>query len=68
MEINEDVNARAGRRDNLNEKAREARREYHRRWQQANRDKVKAYQMAYWERRAAELETAEAGQQETGER
>ena len=52
----------------MNEKAREARREYHRRWQQANRDKVKAYQMAYWERRAAELETAEAGQQETGER
>ena len=36
----------------LEEKAREARREYLRLWRKKNPDKVKAYNQAYWERRA----------------
>lgn len=36
----------------LSEKAKEARRNYHREWNRANPDKVKASQERYWERRA----------------
>ena len=36
----------------LSEEARAKRNEYHRRWSAANRDKLKAAQRRYWERRA----------------
>ena len=52
----------------MNEKAKQARREYHRLWQQANREKVKSYQAAYWERRAAALEEYAARQQDNEEK
>ena len=37
---------------NLNEKARQARNEYQRRWRAANPEKVRAANERYWERRA----------------
>lgn len=37
----------------MNEKAKEARRAYKREWNRKNRDKVKAAQARYWERKAA---------------
>lgn len=39
----------------LTESAKELRRAYRREWYQANRDKVKAAQQRYWERKAAKL-------------
>ena len=39
----------------MNEKAKEARRAYKREWNRRNRDKVKAAQERYWERKAQEL-------------
>lgn len=38
----------------LSEEAKEKRREYHRRWSAANRDKLEAAQARYWEKRARE--------------
>ncbi len=38
----------------------EARREYHRKWARENRDKVKAHQEKYWNKRAAEAAAAAA--------
>ena len=38
----------------MTEAAKEARREYKRRWNAANRDKQREYEMRYWERKAAE--------------
>lgn len=38
----------------MTDQAREARREYKRRWNAANKDKVKAAQQRYWERKAAQ--------------
>ena len=38
----------------MTEKAKEARRAYKREWARKNRDKVKAAQARYWERKAAE--------------
>ena len=49
----------------MNEKAKELRRAYKREWNRRNRDKVKAAQMRYWERKAAEMEAAEQDQAET---
>ena len=37
----------------MNEKAKEARRAYKREWNRRNRDKVRAAQARYWERKAA---------------
>lgn len=37
----------------MNEKAKEARRAYKREWNRRNREKVKAAQARYWERKAA---------------
>lgn len=34
------------------QKAREAQREYNKRWRARNKDKVKLYNQRYWERRA----------------
>lgn len=36
----------------MTEKALEARREYRRKWQRENRDKVKSYNVRYWEKKA----------------
>ena len=38
----------------MTEQAREAQRAYKREWNRKNRDKVKAAQVRYWERKAAE--------------
>ena len=38
----------------MNEKAKEARRQYKREWARRNKDKVKEYQERYWTRKAAE--------------
>lgn len=43
----------------MNEKAKEARRAYKREWNRKNRDKVKAAQTRYWERKAAAAEAAQ---------
>ena len=52
----------------MNEKAKEARRAYKREWNRKNRDKVKAAQARYWERKAAaaaqDQQTDEPAQQE----
>ncbi len=40
----------------------EARREYHRKWQRKNADKVKRYKERYWEKKAAAA--AAAGKEE----
>lgn len=46
----------------MTEKALEARREYRRKWQRENPDKVKSYHVRYWEKKAlkAAAERAEA--------
>lgn len=52
----------------MDERAKELRRAYKREWNRKNRDKVKAAQVRYWERKAAAAEAAEAAQdQQTGE-
>ena len=48
----------AGRKD-MNEKAKELRRAYKREWNRRNRDKVKAAQARYWERKAAAAAAAQ---------
>ncbi|WJQ02174.1 hypothetical protein QT234_18195 (plasmid) [Geobacillus stearothermophilus] len=39
----------------LSEQAKAARREYHRKWREKNREKVRMYQKRYWERKAKEV-------------
>lgn len=41
----------------MTEEAKEARRAYKRAWYAANRDKVRAYVSAYWERKAQAMST-----------
>ena len=48
----------------MTEQAREARRAYRRAWAAANKDKVQAAQIRYWERKAAQQNHADE-QQET---
>lgn len=51
----------------MTDAARQARREYKRKWNKANRDKVKAAQARYWDKKAkeaAEAEQAAAGKEE----
>lgn len=48
----------------MTDQAKRARAEYHRRWQQANKDKIRQYHAAYWERKAAALEMLPEGQQD----
>ena len=43
----------------MNRKAIEARRAYQKAWREKNRDKVKAAQQRYWERKAAQQATQE---------
>jgi hypothetical protein len=52
----------------MNEKAKEARRAYKREWNRKNRDKVKAAQARYWERKAAAAEAAQDQQTDEPER
>ena len=53
----------------MTEAAQEARRAYKREWNRQNRDKVKAAQARYWERKAqAAHDTREAGKGNQGER
>ena len=52
----------------MDERAKELRRAYKREWNRKNRDKVKAAQVRYWERKAAAAAAAEAAQdQQTDE-
>ena len=46
----------------MTEAAKEARRAYQREWKRKNRDKLKAAQIRYWERQAAKIALAPAGQ------
>lgn len=39
----------------LSEQAKAVRCEYHRKWRERNRDKVRMYQKRYWERKAKEV-------------
>ena len=43
----------------MTEAAKEARRAYKRAWNKKNKDKVKAAQARYWERKAQQVEQAE---------
>ena len=43
----------------MTERAKKARREYKRKWNRENRDKVRAHQEKYWERKALEMEETE---------
>jgi hypothetical protein len=52
----------------LSEKAKEARRNYKREWNRANKDKVKASQDRYWERRAAAAAAAADQTPDQGQR
>ncbi len=45
------------------EKAAELRREYKRKWNRANKDKVKAAQERYWQRKAEQVLQQEAAQE-----
>lgn len=40
----------------MNEKANAARNAYKRKWAKENRDKVRAYQEKYWQKKAEQLE------------
>ena len=54
-------------RDNMTDQAREARRAYKREWNRKNKDKVKAAQERYWDRKAQaaqDQDTDEPNQQE----
>lgn len=44
--------------------AAEARRAYYKRWRAANKDKVRQYNEAYWQRRAERMEREAAGESE----
>ena len=46
----------------MSEAARIAKREYFRKWKKANRDKVRAYQERYWEKRAQAAEGDPVGE------
>ena len=48
----------------MTEAAREARRAYKRAWNAANKDKVKAAQARYWERKAAAAQGTEDGKKQ----
>ena len=49
----------------MSEAARRARSEYKKAWNQKNREKIRAYNEVYWERKAAAM--AETSKQETEE-
>ncbi len=49
----------------LNERARAARNAYWRQWTKENRDKVRAQQERYWERKADKMEAKKANEEKT---
>lgn len=48
----------------MTEEAKKARAEYRKEWQRKNKDKVKAYNERYWEKKAAAMKAAKAQQPE----
>ncbi len=52
--------------EKMSEAAKAARREYKRKWNQENKDKLKAYQARFWEKKAKEGELT-ANEQDTAE-
>ncbi len=44
----------------MTEEAKKARQEYRREWQRKNKDRVKAYNERYWERKAAAMKAAKS--------
>ncbi len=48
----------------MTEEAKKARAEYRKEWQRKNKDKVKAYNERYWEKKAASMKAAKAQQPE----
>lgn len=49
----------------LSKQAKEAERAYHREWRKNNPEKVKANRKRYWEKKAAAMQTAAKGKEET---
>ena len=49
----------------MTDAAKEARRAYKREWNRANKEKVKAAQARYWERKAAEMAAAKETEDQT---
>lgn len=49
----------------MTDAAKEARRAYKREWNRANKEKVKAAQARYWERKAAEMAAAKETENQT---
>lgn len=47
----------------MNEKAKEARRAYKRKWYRENKDKIKVYNEKYWSKKAAEMEAQAAAEE-----
>lgn len=47
--------------EQMTDKEREARREYHRRWREANPDKVRAAQMRFWAKQIEKQKNTEQG-------
>ena len=50
----------------MDEKAKEARRAYRRKWAKENPEKVKAQQARYWQKKAALMEAEQAAQAQEG--
>ena len=51
--------------DYLKERERQRKREYHREWRKNHPDSVKAAQMRYWAKKAAEMRDVCSSQEET---
>ncbi len=49
----------------MNDKAREMRLQYRRKWYRENKEKVKAYQERYWAKKAAEAEATNQAETES---
>lgn len=49
----------------MNEAAKAARREYKRKWAQAHPENVKRWQETYWNKKAAQAQAEEAGQDDS---
>lgn len=48
----------------MNEKAKEARRAYRRKWAKDNPEKIRAQQERYWQKKAAEIEAEQAAEEQ----
>lgn len=47
----------------MNDRARSARNAYRRQWARGNKDKIRAQQERYWEKKAAEIDSQKANDQ-----